>query len=113
MQFAKSIAALAAFVATAAAIPDRVTFFSTGGEVGVCGKAIQDSNLVVALSPENFENGARCGQVFIVEHGEEGVAVEVGDLCNAYTGNQIDLTEAAFEVLAPLSEGAIEVTYEL
>ncbi|KAJ7909021.1 RlpA-like double-psi beta-barrel-protein domain-containing protein-containing protein [Mycena leptocephala] len=113
MQFTKSLASLATFVAIAVAITDRATFYTPEGEVGACGKVIQNSDLFVALSPDNYENGARCGEVFVVEHGTKGVTVEVGDICVACTGNQVDLTEGAFEILASLDEGKIEVTYEL
>ncbi|KAJ7909025.1 hypothetical protein B0H13DRAFT_2330732 [Mycena leptocephala] len=86
MQFTKSLASLFAFVVVAAAITDRATVYAPEGEVGACGKIIQNSDLFVALSSDNYANGAHCGELFVVEHGTKGVAVEVGDICFACTG---------------------------
>ncbi|KAJ7035285.1 hypothetical protein C8F04DRAFT_955246, partial [Mycena alexandri] len=79
------------------------TFFSPGGQFGVCGFAIQNTDLVAALSPEKFANGAHCGTVFTVESTGVSVAVEVGDECVTCSGNELDLTPSAFERLAPLT----------
>ncbi|KAJ6615883.1 hypothetical protein B0H10DRAFT_2435254 [Mycena sp. CBHHK59/15] len=88
------------------------TFYSPGGEVGACGTAIQNSDLSVALSTEDFSSEL-CGTEFIVEYNGQGVAVAVADICTACGKGNIDLTTGAYEILAPLDTGAIEVTYEL
>ncbi|KAJ7897415.1 hypothetical protein B0H13DRAFT_2521789 [Mycena leptocephala] len=106
MQLTKSLVSLAAFVVVAAAITDRATFYAPQGEVGACGKVIQNSDLFVALSPDNYANGAHCGEVFVVER----CCSRSWRHMRGCTGNQIDLTEGAFEILASLDEGEIEVT---
>ncbi|KAJ6543625.1 RlpA-like double-psi beta-barrel-protein domain-containing protein-containing protein [Mycena vulgaris] len=113
MQFFKSITSLAAFVAVASAITDQASFFSPGGQVGVCGRIIQNSDLAVALSPANFAGGARCGQSIVFQHNGKSVTASVQDECFTCSGNGVDLTSEAFQVLAPLSDGIISVTYTL
>ncbi|KAF7311856.1 Protein related to plant expansins [Mycena indigotica] len=39
------------------------------------------------------------------------IAAVIAEQCPACSGNNIDLTTGAFETLAPLSEGLIDVTY--
>jgi hypothetical protein len=43
------------------------TIFTASDAVGACGTVIQNSDLAVALSPTDFEDGARCGQVIVFE----------------------------------------------
>ncbi|KAJ7730766.1 RlpA-like double-psi beta-barrel-protein domain-containing protein-containing protein, partial [Mycena metata] len=87
------------------------TPFAPGGLPGACGFAIQDTDFVAALSPANFAGGDHCGTVFTVESTGTSVTVKVGDECVECSGNGLDLTISAFEVLAPLSAGEVEVTY--
>ena len=44
------------------------TIFAASDTVGACGTVIQNSDLAVALSPADFEDGANCGQVIVFEH---------------------------------------------
>ncbi|KAJ7692154.1 hypothetical protein B0H17DRAFT_1062075 [Mycena rosella] len=113
MQFTKPIASLAAFVAAASAVTDQASIFTPGGLPGRCGRDIQNSDLAVALSPTNYANGAHCGQVIVFQHNGLSVAASVEDECVACSGNGVDLTSGAFQVLAPLSDGIISVTYTL
>ncbi|KAJ7471034.1 riboflavine-aldehyde-forming enzyme [Mycena latifolia] len=105
MHFFKCIASLTGFIAVASAITDQATFFEPGGAVGVCGRAIQNSDLAVALSPANFASGTRCNG--------KSVSGTVEDECFECSGNGVDLTSGAFQVLAPLSVGIVTVTYTL
>ncbi|KAJ7052023.1 hypothetical protein C8F01DRAFT_1172774 [Mycena amicta] len=118
MQFTllASLAVCAAVVAAKTTpISAQATFFSAGGNVGVCGTPIQDTDFVVAL-PSSLFDASLCGKKLIINHlipnGENVVEAVIADECIACTGDNIDLTEAAFEALAPLSEGLIDVTYE-
>ncbi|KAJ7765860.1 hypothetical protein DFH07DRAFT_955532 [Mycena maculata] len=67
MQFTESIVSLTAFVAAAAAITGRATFFDPNGLAGECGFSIQNTDFAVALSPANYNGGAFCGQDIVVE----------------------------------------------
>ncbi|KAJ7108789.1 RlpA-like double-psi beta-barrel-protein domain-containing protein-containing protein [Mycena epipterygia] len=113
MHLIKAIASLAAFVSVAAAITAQASFFSPNGAVGECGRAIQNSDFAVALSPTDYANGARCGEEIVVQFQGQTITVTVEDQCVFCAGDGIDLTSGAFEALAPLSDGIIEVTYTL
>ncbi|KAJ6449066.1 hypothetical protein C8R45DRAFT_1131346 [Mycena sanguinolenta] len=60
----KSIASLAAFAAVAVAqvqLEDSAHLYQPDGAIGACGNPIQDSDLVLALPPNHWNNGAFCG----------------------------------------------------
>jgi expansin len=68
--------------------------------------------LFVALSPGEYDNAAACGG-YLEVHGPDGsVSVEVIDQCPGCAAGHIDLSEAAFSVIAPLNAGLVNVTYQ-
>ncbi|KAJ7053627.1 hypothetical protein C8F01DRAFT_996569, partial [Mycena amicta] len=89
------------------------TVFSPAGQVGACNTPIQDTDLAVALPSSQF-NASVCGEKMTITLAGTTTAVDVVivDICIACVSpRDIGLTEAAFEALAPLSEGVIDVTY--
>ncbi|KAJ7053619.1 hypothetical protein C8F01DRAFT_1089622 [Mycena amicta] len=117
MQFTllASLSALVGFVAAQDGTPiaGQATVFSHAGQVGACGTPIQDTDLAVALSSSQF-NASWCGETMTITLTGTTTAVDVVivDICSACVSpRDIGLTEAAFEALAPLSEGFIDVTY--
>ncbi|KAJ7053630.1 hypothetical protein C8F01DRAFT_996463, partial [Mycena amicta] len=86
------------------------------GQVGACGTPIQDTDLAVALSSSQF-NASGCGEMMTITLTGTTTAVDVVivDICSACVSGDIELTEAAFEALAPLSNlmdsEVIPVTY--
>ncbi|KAJ7052045.1 hypothetical protein C8F01DRAFT_1262266 [Mycena amicta] len=120
MQFTLRVASLSALVGFVAAqdgtpIAGQATVFSPAGQVGACGTPIQDTDLAVALSSSQFTTSL-CGEKMTITLAGTTTAVSavVADTCSGcgqHDSLDIALTEAAFEALAPLSEGTIDVTY--
>ena len=68
--------------------------------------------LFVAMPPDEYASAAACGG-YLEVHGPDGsVRVEVIDQCPGCGSGHIDLSEAAFSAIAPLSAGLINVTYQ-
>jgi expansin (peptidoglycan-binding protein) len=67
--------------------------------------------LFVALSPSEYNSAGGCGG-YLEVHGPDGsVRVKVIDQCPECATGHIDLSEAAFAKLAPLSAGLINISY--
>ncbi|KAJ7052027.1 hypothetical protein C8F01DRAFT_1262252 [Mycena amicta] len=90
------------------------TVVDYGGAVGACGTPIQDTDLSIALPSSQFATSL-CGQQITVTLAgtTKSVSVAVVDECIEYLIGHTHMTFASFEALAPLSEGAINVTYSL
>jgi expansin (peptidoglycan-binding protein) len=71
------------------------------------------NGLFVALSPAEYDSAAACGGYLTVT-GPNGssVTVQVIDQCPECATGHIDLSELAFQQLAPLSAGLINVHYQ-
>ena len=67
--------------------------------------------LYVALPPSEYASAAACGGYLQVSGPDGSVRVKVVDQCPDCASGHIDLSEAAFARLAPLSAGLISVTY--
>jgi hypothetical protein len=67
--------------------------------------------LYVALPPSEYASAAACGGYLQVSGPDGSVKVKVIDQCPDCAAGHIDLSEAAFARLAPLSAGLINVTY--
>jgi hypothetical protein len=65
----------------------------------------------VALPPSEYASAAACGGYLQVSGPDGSVKVKVIDQCPDCAAGHIDLSEAAFARLAPLSAGLINVTY--
>jgi expansin len=67
--------------------------------------------LFVALPPAEYGSAAACGGYLQVNGPDGSVRVKVIDQCPDCASGHVDLSEAAFAKLAPLSAGLINVTY--
>jgi expansin (peptidoglycan-binding protein) len=67
--------------------------------------------LFVALSPAEYHGAAACGGYVEVSGPNGSVRAEVIDQCPPCAAGHIDLSEAAFARIAPLSAGLVSVTY--
>ena len=67
--------------------------------------------LYVALSPAEYDSAAACGGYVEVSGPDGSVRAEVIDQCPPCAPGHIDLSEAAFSRVAPLSAGLVSVTY--
>jgi expansin len=70
------------------------------------------NDLFVALSPAEYDSAAACGGYLTVTGPDGSVTVQVIDQCPDCATGHIDLSEAAFAELAPLSAGLINVHYQ-
>jgi expansin (peptidoglycan-binding protein) len=68
--------------------------------------------LFVALSPAEYDGAAACGGYLEVSGPDGSVRAEVIDQCPPCASGHIDLSEAAFSRIAPLSAGLVSVTYQ-
>jgi expansin (peptidoglycan-binding protein) len=69
------------------------------------------SQLFVALSPGEYDSAAACGSYVQVTGPDGSVTAEVIDQCPPCQAGHVDLSEAAFARIAPLSAGLVPVTY--
>ena len=68
--------------------------------------------LFVALPPAQYDSAGACGGYLSVSGPDGSVTVQVIDQCPDCATGHIDLSEAAFAELAPLSAGQINVRYQ-
>jgi hypothetical protein len=69
------------------------------------------NGLYVALPGAEYASAARCGGYLEVSGPDASVRVKVIDQCPECAAGHIDLSEAAFAKLAPLSAGLLSVSY--
>jgi hypothetical protein len=69
------------------------------------------NGLFVAMSPTEYDSAAACGGYLQVNGPDGSVQVEVIDQCPECATGHLDLSEAAFSKLAPLSAGLINISY--
>jgi expansin (peptidoglycan-binding protein) len=67
--------------------------------------------LFVALSPAEYHGAPACGGYIEVSGPDGSVRAEVIDQCPPCAAGHVDLSEAAFARIAPLSAGLVSVTY--
>ncbi|KAJ7101674.1 RlpA-like double-psi beta-barrel-protein domain-containing protein-containing protein, partial [Mycena epipterygia] len=79
------------------------SFYLPGGGTGACGTVLQNSDFVVALGVDQWDNGAHCGETVTVEYMGTTISVTVADRCagcvDLHGPNSIDLTEGAIAAL--------------
>jgi len=64
-----------------------------------------------ALPPSEYGSAAACGEYLQVSGPDGSVRVKVTDQCPDCAAGHVDLSEAAFARLAPLSAGLVSVSY--
>ncbi|KAJ7926948.1 RlpA-like double-psi beta-barrel-protein domain-containing protein-containing protein, partial [Mycena leptocephala] len=95
------------------------SFYDPDGGIGACGTVLQNSDFVVALGVDTWDNGAHCGETVTVEFNGISISVIVADRCagcnDLHGPNSIDLAEGAIAALDPNYEndGLINVQWTL
>jgi expansin (peptidoglycan-binding protein) len=93
------------------AVAGTATHYVLSG-TGNCSYPSPPANgLYVALSPSEYDGAAACGGYVQVSGPDGSVSAEVIDQCPPCASGHIDLSEAAFSRIAPLSAGLVSVTY--
>lgn len=95
------------------------TWYNTG--LGACGVTNDDSQKIAALAIPDFDpstpdgnpnHNTLCGKrATVCKDASTCVTVTVEDRCVGCKSGDIDLSPAAFQVLAPLDAGRIKVTW--
>ncbi|KAF7343612.1 hypothetical protein MSAN_01981700 [Mycena sanguinolenta] len=76
------------------------TYYDPDGGIGACGSVLQNSDFIVALGVDNWDDGAFCGQMLNVQYQGYTIRVTVQDLCPGCQGvNGISLSEGAMAAL--------------
>ncbi|EGN94580.1 hypothetical protein SERLA73DRAFT_96788 [Serpula lacrymans var. lacrymans S7.3] len=97
------------FTGAATAYFGNATFYDTG--LGACGVQSKDSDFIVALSSELYDNGAHCWKHLTVTYEGKSIDVTVVDRCAGCNKYSIDLSPSAFSALAPKSVGRMVVDW--
>ncbi|MDG4825782.1 expansin EXLX1 family cellulose-binding protein [Asanoa sp. WMMD1127] len=94
----------------AAATSGKATFYTDSG--GNCSfPSPPDDRLFVALSPDEYADGAKCGGYLDVKGPDGSVRVKVVDQCPPCESGHIDLSREAFAKIGDPVDGIIPVTY--
>ncbi len=83
----------------------------TPGDGNCSYPGLPNGGLFVALSPSEYDGSAACGSFVQVTGPDGSVTAEVVDQCPPCQAGHVDLSEPAFERIAPLSAGEVPVTY--
>ncbi|KAF9458885.1 RlpA-like double-psi beta-barrel-protein domain-containing protein-containing protein [Collybia nuda] len=108
MRFFARLAFVASAAVAANAFTGRATFYTPG--LNACGSVSSPDDLIAAVSSSYFDanKDTICGTPITVTYQGNSVNVVIMDSCPACTGvHDLDLSPAAFEVLAPLSVGLL------
>ncbi|KAK0457326.1 RlpA-like double-psi beta-barrel-protein domain-containing protein-containing protein [Desarmillaria tabescens] len=106
------LAIVALSISVVSAFTGPATFYDPNGLIGACGNPLQNSDLIVALSISQYAGGAHCGTQISVSYAGNSVSATVADECPTCAGDGIDLSPAAFQQLASLDAGEIQVTWD-
>ena len=120
-----AVVAIAVGISQATASPACASVTSTAGQTsgeathyvltpgdGNCSyPGLPDGGLFVALSPGEYDGSAACGSFIEVTGPDGSVTAEVVDQCPPCQAGHVNLSEQAFERIAPLAAGEVPVTY--
>ena len=81
----------------------------TPGDGNCSYPGLPDGGLFVALSPGEYDGSAACGSFIEVTGPDGSVTAEVVDQCPPCQAGHVDLSEQAFERIAPLAAGEVPV----
>ncbi|ESK91981.1 non-catalytic module family expn protein [Moniliophthora roreri MCA 2997] len=107
------LATLSILVPPALCVFGDATYYRPGGERGACGAPNADSDIVVALPVEHYNNGENCWKHIGVWYDGNYVDAAIVDSCPTCGPNDIDLSEGAFRHLADLETGRMRVSWEI
>ena len=103
---------MAAGIARAAPASGEATHYVlTPGDGNCSYPGLPNGGLFVALSPSEYAGSAACGSYVEVTGPDGSVTAEVVDQCPPCQAGHVDLSEQAFQRIAPLSAGEVPVTY--
>ncbi|KAF8970646.1 RlpA-like double-psi beta-barrel-protein domain-containing protein-containing protein [Flammula alnicola] len=105
----KILTACFTFAEVAHAFTGDATYYYTG--LGNCGAYSKDTDFIVALSTAEYNGGAHCYQHIKVSYQGKTIDATVVDSCPGCSQYSIDLSPSAFEALAPLDAGRIQVDW--
>ncbi|KAF9361216.1 hypothetical protein BGX26_005040 [Mortierella sp. AD094] len=90
----------------------RGTWFTNS--TGSCGTPFNTDDMIVALNADQMGNKAKCGQSVQIKSGGKTVTARITDTCPSQycSPGSLDLSQAVFEKLAPLSKGVISIQWE-
>ncbi|KAG9072663.1 hypothetical protein KI688_000435 [Linnemannia hyalina] len=97
--------------AQGSAFSGRGTWFTD--TVGSCGTPFDTHDLIVAMNEAQMGGTSMCGKSVRVTSGGKTVTARVTDTCPSQYCNSgsLDLSQAVFSQLAPLSTGVIPITW--
>lgn len=105
-----------AFLPMALAYTGDMTYFIPG--LGSCGTTSTGSDMIVAISAARMNSGGNpsnnplCfSQITITNSAGVSQGATVVDTCAGCAENDIDVSQAVFEALAPLDEGRVSVSW--
>ena len=107
----RACAAAVSAVSAAGAVAGTATHYVLSGTGNCSYPSPPAGGLYVALSPPEYDGAAACGGYVQVSGPDGSVSAEVIDQCPPCASGHIDLSEAAFSRIAPLSAGLVSVTY--
>ncbi|EPB89060.1 hypothetical protein HMPREF1544_04183 [Mucor circinelloides 1006PhL] len=91
------------------------TFYSVGS--GSCGGSNSDNELVAAISSELMGSGSKkssyCGKSITVKGKHGSVKLKIVDTCPGCKKGDVDMSRAAFEKIAKLSEGRVPISWSI
>ncbi|KAJ7901268.1 hypothetical protein B0H13DRAFT_2028513, partial [Mycena leptocephala] len=90
--------AVSVWIPCAVATVGQASLLIPNGATRECGTVIHDSDFAVAISPDVFEGGARCGDDVTVQFGGRSVVVKVAGEC-VCIASSIEMTQAAYTAL--------------
>lgn len=88
------------------------TFYG-GGSLGNCTYDQYVGDLYAAINATDYENARACGAHIQVTGPDGTVTVPVVDQCPECAKGDIDLSPAAFDVIADLVDGRVPITWKL
>ncbi|HEY2128928.1 MAG TPA: expansin EXLX1 family cellulose-binding protein [Streptosporangiaceae bacterium] len=96
---------------TAQTSGEATHYVLTPGDGNCSYPGLPNGGLFVALSPSEYAGSAACGSYVEVTGPGGSVTAEVVDQCPPCQAGHVDLSEQAFQRIAPLSAGEVPVTY--
>ncbi|KAJ7890941.1 RlpA-like double-psi beta-barrel-protein domain-containing protein-containing protein [Mycena olivaceomarginata] len=95
------------------------SYYDPDGGTGACGSVLQNSDFIVALGEDTWDNGAHCGITITITYHGHTITVTVADRCpgcnSLHGAHSIDLSEGAIAALDSnyQNDGIITVQWTL
>ncbi|KAF9928352.1 hypothetical protein FBU30_002433 [Linnemannia zychae] len=98
--------------ATSGQFSGKGTWFTDS--TGSCGVPFDTNDMIVAMNAAQMGGTAQCGKTVKISYGGKTTTAKVVDTCPSQycSSGSLDLSQAAFQELAPLSVGVIDITWE-